>query len=357
MKDFSYIVFCVCVLTLAACKKDTPDCVKVVTEATGSIDGATTWDACHIYHVTNQLVVKATLTIEPETIVKLDAGASITVTSGKIVAEGKSDGMIVFTSWKDDNAGGDNNADGSATTPAAGDWKSITLGHSSDNKFNFCKVMYGAGSQTPYWSVVLGFGDGANNSLTNSVIANNTGAADQSAGAVDMTQSPVGTIASANTFYNNFRPIAISNVINFDLLSVFHNPDNPSQTNVSNGVFIHVYLTAPTSVPDITYLEDEVPFVFASDASYTIPALSKIILGPEVVFKFGPSFTLNAGDESQIVNRSSPGVRFTSIKDDSVRGDTNGDGVASAPANGDWDGIWNTALGDYFDWPNIAYDN
>jgi hypothetical protein len=357
MKTYLSAAAAMLVLFASSCKKDNSDCTPAVIHVVESINTATTWDACHIYHITAQVVVKATLTIEPGTIIKLDDNQTITVTDGKIIADGTAENPIVFTSWKDDTQGGDNNLDGSATTPQAGDWKQINLTHSSDNTFNHCKIMYGGKNSTPYWSVTLAWGDGANNRLTNSVIARNFGEAAQSAGAVDMTQSPSTTVVTGNTFYGNFRPIAISNVISIDESNVFHNPDNANEINVANGIFVHVYFTSLASIPDVNFYETEVPFVFASDNSYTLPFPRQINLTIGVVVKFGDSFSLNISNESQLNNHTATGVYFCSLKNDGRLGDTNGDGNATAAGGTDWDGIWEIPTGNYFAWGNIENAN
>ena len=47
---------------------------------------------------------------------------------------------------------------------------------------------------------------------------------------------------------------------------------------------------------------------------------------------------------------------FTSYKDDSHKGDTNGDGQLTNPEEGDWYDIYEGPYSDYLQWANILYD-
>ena len=58
----------------------------------------------------------ATMTMQPGVIVKL-AGGSIFVQRA-FLAEGRTDSLVVFTSYRDDSYGGDTNNDSTYTSPA-----------------------------------------------------------------------------------------------------------------------------------------------------------------------------------------------------------------------------------------------
>jgi hypothetical protein len=365
-KIFFLIATGIVLLFNNSCNKDTSPnnpsgCVKQVVEVGNSIDVATTWDSCHIYHCANFLGVNAALTIEAGTIVKFDALKGINVLgSGTLTATGNTDHPVIFTSSKDDSFGGDNNGDGNATSPQKGDWQSISFGTSSGNSLDYCEIFY-AGSGSVDLERALNMGDGANNSIKNSVIAHTAGGVNQSFAALDMSACPQSCTAQGNTFFDNGHPVIIGISTDFDNSNVFHNPANPTQTNACNGIFVDV-VHAQDQANLMTWSETEVAFVLGgwSSNSWAMDGGQgkKLVLGDNVVIKFAryttPGFSLLIPDgEIQIQNYNGNGVAFTAYTDDSLKGDTNGDGPSTG-TTGYWEGIY-TSGPSWFSWANIHF--
>jgi hypothetical protein len=107
-----------------------------------------TWTAAGSPYILNGNVtvdVGATLTIEPGVVVKLNGSYRSINVSGKIIAIGRPDNGILITSAQDDApaAGGDTNGDGTATTPAPGQWYNIWL-RAGGSLFEHVEIRYGA---------------------------------------------------------------------------------------------------------------------------------------------------------------------------------------------------------------------
>lgn len=98
---------------------------------------------------TLDMLSPSVLTVDPGVVMKFGYQTAGLVIDGGLVAPGKPDSLIVFTSERDDQYGNpsDTNGDGSLTAPATGDWYVIHFtGTTNDavSRLEHCRITYGS---------------------------------------------------------------------------------------------------------------------------------------------------------------------------------------------------------------------
>ncbi|HEY3311768.1 MAG TPA: right-handed parallel beta-helix repeat-containing protein, partial [Anaerolineales bacterium] len=337
-----------------------------ITDHCGTILTNETWNASPVHRITCGVTVPdgVTLTILPGAVIKFLPGTSLDV-QGSLVSQGSTGQQIYFTSIKDDSAGGDTNEDGSATYPVPGDWNNIRLNGSVS--IDHTTIRYGGQSRVcgganyycaletsgqtnltinhstisdNYGYGLLLLGTVVSLNMANSTVANHGGTGiftdtsviPNGVSAININNSNFTNNGSA--FYlTNVKTVAITNNIftkNSYIGSVQFNsgaPDfsgNTGSGNTQNALYVYGTITDPTTfskLPGLVY-------------AFSLQASAPVIIQAGTIIKFNQNgATFNNGLTVQ--GTATEPVYFTSINDDSVGGDSNGDGTSTgAPA--DW---------------------
>ena len=164
------------------------------TQVGGALTADTVWSPQGSpYLVTGQLNVPAgvELTLLPGTVVKVAQQQEIFV-DGSLLVLGDPGNHVVITSMRDDSVMGDSNGDGSATSPAPGDWYDISvLGHGTA-VFDYADLRYGG-----WGSACHAYGEIESQDHSTLVVADSTFSQSQNADIADLSGDSAGIYNSS----------------------------------------------------------------------------------------------------------------------------------------------------------------
>ena len=273
----------------------------------------------------------ATLTIEPGTIIKFIGGGGIGLNGNVTVGAPAPAEPVIFTSLKDDSVGGDTNGDGSASLPVSADWNGIF-------------VVSGTTTMT---NTIMRYGGSTGNMLVNQ------------GGDLALMQSELAYVPS-DAFRQYFGTTTIHdtaihdtqtglNIIGGQLTlatTTFYHTGSNSAVISGSSVFINQggnsgargFFIQGTITRSTTWVPDGLPYIFYSGGTGQGADLT-ILPGTIVKFEQGGGMGISGNVTIGAPSPAEP-VIFTSLRDDTVAGDTNGDGTATLPFSGIWNGIF-----------------
>ena len=315
-----------------------------VVHVSGSLTGNAEFTADTLYVVDSDLTVAAgaTLVVDAGTVVKVKDGAAIKA-PGTLKVTGSASAPVTITSYEDDTVAGDTNGDGTGSVPVRGSWSLLDAERPSGGaapvlSIDHAVVDFSSGIRTANATVSVTSSSVLSSSAavhvvdtqdSGAVTVSNDTVSASDAG-IDVDLDPTRTTA-VPTVQNN----AVSSINGTGLAVTGHLTSaavsgNTESSVLQSGLRLAGVLTADSTVPTSGPIWVVDTLVVSEGTTLTVPA--------GVVMKVDGGFIEVDGTLAVQGTAASP-VTITALQDDTVAGDTNGDGSASSPSAGSYVGI------------------
>lgn len=320
---------------------------------TGTLTKKIVWDSNIPYLLEKQIVIakSGSLTVMPGNVIK--TASSIAVADGSLNLMGTATEPVTVTSVNDDSVGGDIYGDGQAKTPQAGDWGQIEFQtQAMPSTLTYTNLYYGGGKvdeNSGFGIIKFGAAGGVGNNIR---LYNCNIAHSQTTGLWFQASSPSlynctvrdcknEEFGAAVWLMSKSRPLLWGCNLSDCKWAIYTDGDSYAtgkELVVERNQFNCIYYGERY---ESLLLDGEV--VWDSELVHYIPKTIGIQptgvlrLMPGVILKYSGIIRVD-GRLIAIGTKDRP-IHFTSLKDDTVGGDTNGDGTMGDPKPGDNQGI------------------
>jgi hypothetical protein len=340
-----------------------PPSYDLARTASTTISTDTVWRGNYLVDGSVTVNSGVTLTVEEGAVVKFKTTTSLINVYGTLQVSGTEDHPVYFTSYHDDTVGGDTNGNGTSTSPGLSNWRYIYANSGAVVNMSYAVVRYGGS-----YSGRQLYDNGGTFNISHATISDSYDGLYSQTGTVTVAYSDIqgqhygvislggSTEITSSTIHGSIlagvRVQGIGSALtlrdnsftgnNYAANVAYYTPTfvhsgNAASGNSYNGIVVDGNINDDTT---FTVADDESEMPYVVENSIVINAGYTLTIEPGAVVKFmktGSKITVNGQLIAQGTATST--IYFTSIKDDSVGGDTNGDGTSTTPSAGNWIGI------------------